>query len=83
MAATALFAAHLASALRVALPGYRWLDDLDHIPTTLRGVHPANPVNRPREQGVQIELPPRVRRDVDADVLVSCLASAVEQWQEV
>ena len=77
------FAAHLASALRTALPDYRWLDDLERIPSTLRGVHPANPVNRPRDRGVQIELPPRVRRDVDAEMLVACLASAVEQWQEV
>jgi phage replication-related protein YjqB (UPF0714/DUF867 family) len=27
----------------------------------LRGLHPANPVNRVRNGGVQLELPPRVR----------------------
>jgi phage replication-related protein YjqB (UPF0714/DUF867 family) len=54
-------AARLARRLRHALPEYTWLDDLDRIPAHLRGVHPANPVNRPREGGVQLELPPRVR----------------------
>ena len=77
------FAAHLAGALRGALPAYRWLDDIDRIPATLRGVHPRNPVNRPRCQGVQIELPPRVRRDDDARALVACLGLAVQQWQEM
>ena len=35
--------------------------DLATIPVELRGLHPDNPVNRPRQAGVQIELPPRVR----------------------
>ena len=35
--------------------------DIDSIPRQLRGLHPANPVNLPRDGGVQIELPPRVR----------------------
>jgi phage replication-related protein YjqB (UPF0714/DUF867 family) len=42
--------------------GFTVLDDLDAIPSELRGVHPRNPVNRPPEHGVQLELPPRVRR---------------------
>jgi phage replication-related protein YjqB (UPF0714/DUF867 family) len=54
-------AARLATSLRVALPGYTFLDDIDAIPARLRGVHPANPVNRARGGGVQLELPPRVR----------------------
>ena len=54
-------AAHVASCLRAALPGYEVIDDLDDIPPALRGVHPDNPVNRPSGCGVQIELPPRVR----------------------
>jgi phage replication-related protein YjqB (UPF0714/DUF867 family) len=54
-------AADLAACLRAALPHYTWLDDLDRIPPRLAGVHPANPVNRPRGGGVQLELPPRVR----------------------
>ena len=68
-------AARLARALRAALPGYVWIDDLDRIPAHLRGVHPDNPVNRPREGGVQIELPPRVRKPGgDCAALVSALA---------
>ena len=37
------------------------VDDLEAIPLELRGVHRRNPVNRPSEAGVQLELPPRVR----------------------
>jgi phage replication-related protein YjqB (UPF0714/DUF867 family) len=47
--------------LRPALPDYTIVDDLDAVPAELRGLNPANPVNRPRQSGVQIELPPRVR----------------------
>jgi phage replication-related protein YjqB (UPF0714/DUF867 family) len=54
-------AQRLASSLRVALPGYTFLDDVEEIPKWLRGVHPENPVNRVRGGGVQLELPPRVR----------------------
>jgi len=51
----------VASSLRRALPAYEVIDDLDHIPVELRGVHAENPVNLPEAGGVQIELPPRVR----------------------
>ena len=68
-----------AGALRDALPGYRWIDDLDAMPPHLRGVHPDNPVNRTRRHGVQIELPPRVRRQPDVDVLVATLARLARQ----
>ncbi|MEO6651439.1 MAG: poly-gamma-glutamate hydrolase family protein [Ilumatobacteraceae bacterium] len=54
-------ATHVAGHLRAALPAYDILDDLDAIPKELRGTHARNPVNLPSEQGVQIELPPRVR----------------------
>ena len=54
-------AAEVALLLREALPHYKWIDDLDRIPRELRGLHPDNPVNRPRQAGVQLELPPRVR----------------------
>ena len=40
---------------------YEVVDDLEQIPTELRGVHRANPVNLPRRGGVQLELPPRTR----------------------
>src|SRR4051812_29239905 len=52
-------AAELAGDLRTALDHYTWLDEIERIPVHLRGVHPANPVNRPRHGGVQLELPPR------------------------
>lgn len=54
-------AQHLASHLRVRLPNFSAVDDLDEIPSELRGMHRHNPVNQPRLGGVQIELPPRVR----------------------
>ncbi len=43
------------------LPQYSVVDELEDIPSTLRGLHPDNPVNRPSGGGVQLELPPRVR----------------------
>jgi phage replication-related protein YjqB (UPF0714/DUF867 family) len=52
-------AAHLAC--HVVIPGYQVITDLDQIPRELRGMHPDNPVNRPRGGGAQIELSPRVR----------------------
>jgi phage replication-related protein YjqB (UPF0714/DUF867 family) len=69
-------AARLAGRLRDALPAYHWIDDVDLIPAHLRGVHPRNPVNRPAGGGVQLELPPRVRRTAgDAAALVGALAA--------
>jgi phage replication-related protein YjqB (UPF0714/DUF867 family) len=54
-------AAHVRSVLADHLDGYTVVDDLGTIPVELRGLHPDNPVNRPRSAGVQLELPPRVR----------------------
>jgi phage replication-related protein YjqB (UPF0714/DUF867 family) len=54
-------AARLATNLRVSLPEFLAVDDIESIPTDLRGLHPTNPVNVPRLGGVQLELPPRVR----------------------
>jgi phage replication-related protein YjqB (UPF0714/DUF867 family) len=54
-------ASHLADHLRVALPAYEIVDDLDLIPLELQGIHDRNPVNVPAFGGVQLELPPRVR----------------------
>jgi phage replication-related protein YjqB (UPF0714/DUF867 family) len=54
-------AAHLGGHLRRRLPAYDVVDDIDRVPLELRGLHPANPVNRPRHGGAQLELPPRVR----------------------
>ena len=55
------FAEHVGESLRSSLPAYDILTDLETIPKQLRGLHPDNPVNLPRQGGVQIELPPRVR----------------------
>jgi len=52
---------HVAGHLRTHLPDYTIETDVDAMPKELRGLHAANPVNLPRQQGVQIELPPRVR----------------------
>jgi phage replication-related protein YjqB (UPF0714/DUF867 family) len=52
---------HVARHLKPRLPEYEVVTDLDRIPKDLRGLHPNNPVNLPTRQGVQIELPPRIR----------------------
>jgi phage replication-related protein YjqB (UPF0714/DUF867 family) len=78
-------AGHLAGHLRRALPGYRVEDDLEAIPTRLRGLHPRNPVNQGRHGGVQVELPPRIRgQGPHADpaarsALVTALAAAAAE----
>jgi phage replication-related protein YjqB (UPF0714/DUF867 family) len=56
-----VLAAHLAARLRAHLAGFTVIDDLEGIPIELRGLHPDNPVNRPRLGGAQLELPPLVR----------------------
>jgi phage replication-related protein YjqB (UPF0714/DUF867 family) len=55
------FAEHVGAALRCALPAYDIVTEVDAIPRRLRGLHRDNPVNLPRDGGVQVELPPRVR----------------------
>lgn len=87
------FAHHIASRLRVALPAYDIVTDLAVIPITLRGVHPANPVNLAEQSGVQIELPPRVRGSSalwwdwegpgltpHTESLIGALADAARTW---
>jgi len=54
-------ASHVGDHLRGALPAYNIVTELDDIPNELRGLHAENPVNLPRQSGVQLELPPRVR----------------------
>jgi phage replication-related protein YjqB (UPF0714/DUF867 family) len=86
-------AMHLAAELRPALPHYAFVDQLDEIPSPLRGLHPENPVNRPVHDGVQVELPPRIRgqgpywADWDGpgctphtDALITALARAATSW---
>lgn len=55
-------AARLGGALQAQLGDeFTVIDTLADIPERLRGLHSRNPVNLPRSQGVQLELPPRVR----------------------
>jgi len=71
-------AAGLGTALRARLGnGFEIVDDLDAIPRELRGVHPRNPVNLPPDGGVQLELPPRVRRHTDAPTFDPAYEAAV------
>jgi phage replication-related protein YjqB (UPF0714/DUF867 family) len=75
---------HVANHLRPQLPDYEIITQLDRIPKELRGLHRDNPVNLPRQQGVQIELPPRVRgsspvwADWDHTEMVPHMASLID-----
>ena len=91
-------ASHLAAHLRAALPpAFGVVDDLEAIPTGLRGLHEANPVNLPGNTGVQLELPPTIRwnkqarnwsdhdgtpRAPQVSTLIDALVSAVDAWSE-
>jgi phage replication-related protein YjqB (UPF0714/DUF867 family) len=71
-------AAHLADTLRPKLQGAVIVDDLSKIPTSIRGVHPDNPVNVPRLRGVQMELSPLLR--TQPEDLVEALAQAARTF---
>jgi len=84
---------HVGTRLRHHLPAYEIATDLDRIPKELQGLHPKNPVNLPPKQGVQIELPPRVRGTTPlfwdwegpgltphTQALVDGLVDAVDTW---
>ena len=91
-----VLARHVAYHLREGLPDpYRVVDELDDIPTGLRGQHVRNPVNRPQRRGVQLELPPSIRwnrrengwsdhqgvsRAPDVERLIDALSAAVLGW---
>ena len=71
-------AARLATHLRAGLgDGFTIQDDLEAIPRELRGVNPRNPVNLVRGTGVQLELPPRVRRGNGAPTFLPAYEEAV------
>ena len=75
---------HVARHLTPRLPDYEIVTELDRIPKDLRGLHPDNPVNLPTQQGVQIELPPRIRGsspiwvDWDHTEMVPPMASLID-----
>ena len=66
-------AASLADALRRR--GITAVDALERIPASLRGVHPANPVNLPVFGGVQVELPPGLREGPPVEQVVDALVA--------
>ena len=72
-------AAHLAETLRPKLPDAVVVDDLSKIPESIRGVHPANPVNVPRLGGVQLELSPLLR--TRSATLIDALAEAARTFE--
>lgn len=53
--------AELAARLRPVLPEYRIVDEVDAIPSHMRGLDPRNPVNLAQSGGVQLELPHHLR----------------------
>ncbi|MGH9246192.1 MAG: poly-gamma-glutamate hydrolase family protein [Acidimicrobiales bacterium] len=60
-------ATRLGTVLRRTLgDGFTVVDDQAAIPRPLRGLHRRNPVNLPRDAGVQLELPPRMRAGTGA-----------------
>jgi phage replication-related protein YjqB (UPF0714/DUF867 family) len=82
-------AARLATALRARLgEDFTVIDALSAVPERLRGLHHRNPVNLPRGQGVQLELPPRVRSGTGAPTyrrtyetaVVDALAEVARRW---
>lgn len=73
-------AAHTAGRLRAALPDYDVVDDLDHIPAGLRGMHAGNPVNGSRGVGVQLELSVGSRAEPIASRVIDALAAAATNW---
>jgi phage replication-related protein YjqB (UPF0714/DUF867 family) len=86
-------AEHLAGELRAGLPDYDIVTELEAIPSELRGLHADNPANLPRDRGVQIELPPRVRgrspfwaewtgpgHNPHTEALIAGLAAAAISW---
>ena len=86
-------AAHIAGHLREQGAEFAIIDDIDAIPAELRGLHPDNPVNRPRAGGVQLELPARARgaspspRDrgkvcIPPPPVIEALAASALSWRE-
>ena len=86
-------AAAIAGELEARLPEYEVITDLDRIPVELRGLSARNPVNLPPRQGVQLELPPRVRGlsplspppgedglSAPTRALIDALASIARSW---
>jgi phage replication-related protein YjqB (UPF0714/DUF867 family) len=79
-------AAVLSDELAARLAGFAVVSDLELIPVELRGLHPANPVNRLPNGGVQLELPPSAlgtspHSDHNPALVVEALVAAVREWE--
>jgi hypothetical protein len=79
-------AALLSEELEGRLAGFAVISDVALIPAELRGLHPANPVNRPPAGGAQLELPPSARgtspgSDRNPPLVVDALVAAVRAWE--
>lgn len=71
-------ATRLGTALRTRLgEEFTVIDALPDIPERLRGLHHRNPVNLPPGEGVQLELPPRVRSGTGAPTYRQAYETAV------
>jgi phage replication-related protein YjqB (UPF0714/DUF867 family) len=57
--------------------------DVEDMPAELRGMHPDNPVNRPRLAGVQLEMSPSARHGVAVPAIVQALAESVPDLEAV
>lgn len=73
-------AALVASEVAGRCPELKAVDDLEAIPTHLRGLHRANPVNRPSGGGVQVELPGRARLGSRPAQVADALAATARRW---
>lgn len=85
-------AAYLGEQLSTSLSHYDIAANIEAIPSDLRGLHPDNPVNRPSQGGVQLELPPRVRgmgpywqdwpddTNPHTEALIETLAEVARSW---
>lgn len=69
-----------AGELRRRCPDLVAVDDIGAIPSLLRGLHPANPVNRPADAGIQVELPVRARLTPHSGRLVEALVATARRW---
>lgn len=58
------------------------VDDIGAIPSPLRGMHPANPVNRPAGAGIQVELPVRARLMPRSGRVIEALVATARRWAD-
>jgi phage replication-related protein YjqB (UPF0714/DUF867 family) len=73
------FGAAIAARIRAA-SSLRVIDDIDAIPSGLRGHHPANPVNQARSAGVQLEMSAGARMRPHRPRVVTALADSIGRY---